>query len=331
MDNFQQFLNEKLTEKRLNEIDYFRGFTIILMVFVNFIATAKSTPGCLKHAKDIGLTITDLVAPAFIYAIGLTYKSSFIKRYIKNGKNNAYYHFITRFLAIIGIGAFFTAGAAIVSPEVARGSWGVLQAIGASGLITLVFIRLKSFVRLIIGLVLLIVYQFVLDKFFLNLVLNSEHGGLFASISWSALMILSTFFSDIFYDKNLKKLIFIIISLIFLFCGFFLHRYFPISKHRISLSYVLLSLGVSSFSFYFFYLINKIKFIKLNYLIWWGQNPLFLYLLHMILLGVTFIPVNINLFNTSPFYIILIEFIFFFTILSISAYILYKKKIFIKI
>ncbi len=331
MDNFQKFLNEKLTEKRLTEIDYFRGFTIILMVFVNFIATAKSTPGWLKHAKDIGLTITDLVAPAFIYAIGLTYKSSFTRRYIKNGKNDAYYHFITRFLAIIGIGAFFTAGAAIVSPDSAIGSWGVLQAIGASGLITLIFIRLKNFVRLIIGLVLLIVYQIVLDKFFLNLVLNSEHGGLFASISWASLMILSTFFSDIFYDKNLKKPVFIIISLIFLFFGFFLHRYFPVSKHRISLSYVLLSIGVSSFSFYFFYLISKIKFIKLNFLIWWGQNPLFLYLLHMILLGVTFIPVNIRLFNTAPFYIIFTEFICFFTILSFSAYILYKKKIIIKI
>lgn len=301
------------------------------MVFVNFIARAHSTPIWLKHAKDIGLTITDLVAPAFIYAIGLTYKSSFTRRYIKNGKNEAYYHFITRFLAIMGLGAFFTAGAAIVSPEVARGGWGVLQAIGVSGLITLIFIRLKSYVRLIIGLVLLIVYQIILDKFLLSLVLNSEHGGLFASISWSALMILSTFFSDIFYDKKLKKPAFVSISLIFLFLGLFLHKYFPISKHRISISYVLLSLGVSSFAFYFFYIVDKIKFIKLNFLSWWGQNPLFLYLLHMVLLGVTFIPVNMKLFSTAPFYIIFIEFICFFTILSVTAYILFKKKIYIKI
>jgi len=139
MEDFQKFLNVKLTEKRLTEIDYFRGFTIVLMVFVNFIASSSSIPIWLKHAKDIGLTITDLVAPAFVYAIELTYKSSFARRYIKNGKNKAYYHFITRFLAIIGLGVFFTAGAAIVSPEVARGGWGVLQAIGASGLITLIF------------------------------------------------------------------------------------------------------------------------------------------------------------------------------------------------
>lgn len=144
MENLQKFLNEKLDEKRLIEIDYFRGFTIVLIVFVNFIATAKSTQIWLKHAEDIGLTITDLVAPAFIYAIGLTYKSSFIKRYIKNGKNEAYSHFITRFLAIIGIGTFFADGAVIVSPKNANGSWSVLHAIGFSGIFALIFIRLKS-------------------------------------------------------------------------------------------------------------------------------------------------------------------------------------------
>jgi predicted acyltransferase len=317
--------------ERLIEIDYFRGFTIILMVFVNFIASGKSTPIWLKHAQDIGLTITDLIAPAFIFAIGLTYKNSFYKRSKEKGINQAYYHFITRFLAIMGIGSFFTAGAAIVAPIEAQGGWGVLQAIGAAGLITLIFIRMNRFIRLLTGILLLFVYQVMMDKFFLKIILESAQGGLIASISWASLLIISTFFAEIFYDVKIKKLFSFLLSILILICGLFLSRYFPISKHRVSISYILISSSVSAIFLYIFYLISNIKFIKLNFFIWWGHNPLFLYLLHMILLGVTFIPANQKIFMTAPFWVILIEFSFFFLILSTSAYILFRKKIYIKI
>jgi len=330
-ENESNKLEKTIEFERFIEIDYFRGFTIILMVFVNFIASASSTPAWLKHAKDIGLTITDLIAPAFIFAIGLTYKYSFDKRAKKDGIKKAYSHFVTRFLAIIGIGAFFTAGASIVSPNEAKGSWGVLQAIGGAGLITLIFIRWKMLIRLAIGFFLLLLYQLILDKYAINIVLSSEHGGLIGTVSWSALLILSTFLAELFNENRDKKYLYLLVSFIFFLIGVFSSKIFPISKHRISFSYILISLSASSFVFFTFYLIKMIFKIKLNFLIWWGQNPLFLYILHMILLGVTFIPGNKYLFLTKPFPFILFEFSIFFLILSFTAFFLYRKKIYIKI
>ena len=64
----------------MDSIDYFRGLSVILMVLVDYVGGIASVPGWLKHAPDIGLTVADLVAPAFIFAIGLTYGMSFGRR-----------------------------------------------------------------------------------------------------------------------------------------------------------------------------------------------------------------------------------------------------------
>ena len=49
----------------------FRGLAIVLMILANFLAGAAVVPGWLKHAPDAGLTVIDLIAPFFIFAIGL--------------------------------------------------------------------------------------------------------------------------------------------------------------------------------------------------------------------------------------------------------------------
>ncbi len=167
----------------MDSIDYFRGLSVILMVLVDYFGGIASAPGWLRHAPDIGLTVADLVAPAFIFAIGLTYGMSFRRRAAREGLGRAYYHFIARFLAIAGIGAIFTTGAALVAPGEYRGAWSVLQAVGVAGLMTLAPLRTGTLARLLAGLALLVAYQLALDRFWLSQVLASSHGGLPASQS----------------------------------------------------------------------------------------------------------------------------------------------------
>ena len=126
---------------RSQAIDQFRGLAIVLMVLANYLAGIGWIPAWLKHAPDIGLTVTDLVASLFIFAIGLTYGSSFRRRLLREGANKTYQHFIIRWAALIGIGALFSAGeiAVVGEPSV---NWGVLQAIGVAGMVTLPFLRL---------------------------------------------------------------------------------------------------------------------------------------------------------------------------------------------
>jgi predicted acyltransferase len=313
--------------ERINSIDNFRGFTMILMVIVNYLSGINCVPGFLKHASDIGLTVTDLVAPAFIFAIGLTYKLSFDSRVSRYGLRTTYYHFFMRFLAFIGIGAFFTAGAAIVSPAEAAGAWGVLQAIGAAGLITLILIRKNMLIRLVTGLVLLIAYQLMLDNFWLIVVRSSAQGGLQGAISWGALLLISTALADLFHKQQRYKLIYALSSMAVLAAGILSSFLFVVSKHRVSLSYVLISVGASALVFFLFDTFSRLTKIRLVLLEWWGKNPLLLYLIHMALLGVTFIPGSEVWYLDAPVWSALLQLAGFFSILCIIAWRLYSKKI----
>jgi len=51
--------------ERIEAVDQYRGLAIVLMVIANHLADIASAP-------DVGLTPIDLIAPFFIFAIGLT-------------------------------------------------------------------------------------------------------------------------------------------------------------------------------------------------------------------------------------------------------------------
>jgi predicted acyltransferase len=114
------------------------------MVLANYMGQVQVIPAWLKHAPDVGLTVIDLIAPFFIFAIGLTYGLSFHRRLERDGALAAYSHFFVRFLTIVGLGAVISAGETALGDNPSGVDWGVLQAIGMAGLITLIVISLPS-------------------------------------------------------------------------------------------------------------------------------------------------------------------------------------------
>ncbi len=101
--------------KRIMSIDRFRGFCVFCMLIFQFL---KNFPvlGVLSrlanHSLDEGIvilpgmTIADIIAPAFIFAIGLTFALSFNKWQKIKGTKYAIIHYLERALAIIGVGTF---------------------------------------------------------------------------------------------------------------------------------------------------------------------------------------------------------------------------------
>jgi predicted acyltransferase len=61
----------RIDTQRVESIDEFRGLAIVVMVVVNYLADIETVPAFLKHAAGCGLTIADVVAPAFVFAIGV--------------------------------------------------------------------------------------------------------------------------------------------------------------------------------------------------------------------------------------------------------------------
>ena len=320
-----------MNKSRLDSIDAFRGLAILGMMIGNFIAGVNWIPVWLKHAPDVGFTIADLGAPMFIFAIGLTFGISARRRLEQDGAWNMTQHFVVRYFAILGIGALFGAGQVLMQVNGVVINWGVMQAIGVAGLVTLVVIRLITWERLLIGLSLLAGYQFMLDHFWLATVLISPHGGLYGSLAWAAMLILATVLADLYFRKSRGIWALIAASVLAILLTLALNSWVPVSKNRVSASYVLLSLGLSGLFFSVFHIfVERLKW-KLSTLVMCGRNPLLLYMLHLILLSFVTLPDAPGWYHSASAWLVFIQGAVLLSALTAMAWLLDQKKIYLSI
>jgi predicted acyltransferase len=319
------------TDSRMRSLDLMRGLAIILMVIANYIAGISWIPDWLKHAKDAGFTVIDAIAPLFISAIGFTFVISYKRRAAAEGPNAATLHSVRRFLAMIGIGSVITAGEQIFHNTGIIYAWGVLQAIGAAGLITLIVIRVNGYVRFFAGIALLVAYQLLLDAFWLGTVLSSSHGGLFGSLGWASMLILSTSISEYFLEKGRKISVLVATGFLFVFAGIGLSFIFTMSKNRVSLPYVLLTTGISTLTLAVFEFVAEKSKLALSFLVRWGKNPLLLYVLHYVLLALVVLPEVPWWYDRAPVWLVSLQLVFLIGFLSVVARMLDKKNIIIRI
>jgi len=273
-----------VSDGRVLSIDRFRGTLVLLMVVANYLSEIAAVPGYLKHTPDVGLTIIDVGAPCFVFAMGLTYADSFRRRAAR-GMTAAYRHFAVRYLALIGIGAILSAGGTQVAGE--PSDWGVLQALGAAGLICLPFIRLGMAARFAIGGGLLVGYQALMDVIGPSAIRTEVQGGLIGSLAWGALLILSTAVADAWH-RGTRPMLWCCAALASV--AVLSAIVVPVSKSRVSLSYVLVTLAIGAIGFVLFDLLSRVLPGRAGYLAWWGENALVLYVLHLFLLGAVQLP-----------------------------------------
>jgi predicted acyltransferase len=309
---------------RITSIDAFRGFAILTMLLANYLAGVKSIPLWLKHAPDVGLTVIDLVAPFFIFAIGLTYGLSLRRRVERLGWAKAAGHTLTRYLALVGVGAVLSAGEKLVGMDGDKAAWGALQAIGISGLVALPFMRLPAHWRAILGLALLAGYQLLLDHFWLNSVLGASHGGLQGSLGWASMLILTTALADVFHAPAKNKS-FPWLGLAVLAAGLALAVWVPVSKNRVSASYVLFSLGASTLLFWYFHLLCEHLGGRYPLLECWGRNPLALYFIHLLLLGLVALPPWPGWYALAPLWLVALQAVGLLALLTLIANFLNRR------
>lgn len=313
-----------MEQARNPAIDRFRGFAVLMMAVVNYLGGVNAVPAFLKHAPDIGFTVADAVAPWFLFAIGLTYRTSFEKRR-QAGALNAYVHMIARYFAILGIGALFSAGGAAVAAQPA--DWGVLQAIGMAGIIALPFIRLPAGARLAAGIALLAAYQFALDRFLLSSVLSATHGGFFGAISWGAMLLLATSMADI---RRRGTGPFALCCSALGAAGILASLITPVSKHRVSFSYVLIALAIAGLLFLLFEAGSR-RWKGTGMLCWWGENPLALYVLHLLLLGLFALPPVAWWYADAPLWLCALQLAVLLIGITLVARALHRRGILIKL
>lgn len=305
-------------------LDRFRGGLILLMVAGDYAAGVQTVPPILKHAPDIGLTLADLVAPGFVFAIGLTYVPSFARRFAASPAG-AYRHVVLRYLALVGIGAILSAGGTVVAGQPT--DWGVLQALGVAGLLAVPFVRLGPLWRAAAGILILVAYQLVLDAWLLPSVLGSVHGGFFGAIAWGGLLILSTAVGDL-WRAGMRPYLLCCAGLAVAAVSSLL---VPISKNRVSLSYLLITLAIAALSFLLVELAARVVPRRPGFFAWWGENPLVLYLLHLLILGIFLLPGVAQWYAATPFWIAVLNVLGVLAVMSVVAWWLHRRGLQLRI
>jgi predicted acyltransferase len=307
---------------RLASIDCFRGFAVLAMVLASYLLGTEALPAWLRHAPDGSLTAVDLGAPLFIIATGLTFGGALQRRWSRDGPARALWHFLRRALLLFLIGLTM----ALIQARLGRNEggifWGVLQAIAIAIALTLFILKLPPIPRAAVGLALLAAYQFIVLPYWLPQVLAAPHGGPPGALGWASLLILGTACADLFFRSPYLELALPAAGLLAIVGALALSPVIPISKPRISASYVLLAVGVSVLVFWVFHLlVDRLRW-RPSWLAAAGKNPLLIYLLQYVLLGLLFVLPGIPWWypRTSPWLIVVQATILMATVIALARF-----------
>lgn len=88
---------------RLSSLDQFRGYTVLGMVFVNFIGGAAAIPATFKHHHTY-CSYADTIMPQFLFAVGMAYRLTLLRRLQQGQPRQALWRAVKRNLALILVG-----------------------------------------------------------------------------------------------------------------------------------------------------------------------------------------------------------------------------------
>lgn len=269
---------------RLESVDSFRGFAIMSMILVNFLAFYNATPSYLKHATGIGITFADIVAPMFLFVLGMMYRKSIRRRFASEGRWNTYVQFGKRYILILFIGL---AGGCVSKMSITF-DWGILQAIGLAGLVALPFMELKSSSRIAAALLLIIIHQLAIIPVAQDIIIVSEHGGPIATLGWTSIILISSISGDLLITDNITKSIkdIAILGSSCTIIGLATLLLFSISKPLISSSYIFITTGASALTFILFAYVTDKAHLRIPTLAVLGKNALVIFLFHYIIIKV---------------------------------------------
>ena len=322
---------EKTVKERFLTLDVFRGLTIFLMIIVNTQGGGSVPYKQMMHADWNGFTLTDLVFPSFLFAVGNAMPFAFAK-FDKMPERAVVLKILKRGLLIFVIGFLLGWYATMrfgywhisfVDADHVR-IMAVLQRIALCYVIAALMARFLPFRWLMIAaIVMLFIYWFLLNQFGdytitgnavrrldLRLLginhLYRERGivfdpeGLLSTIPAVVNVITGYLAGAYIRDKGKNYECLAMLALSGIACivvGLWWNLMLPLNKKLWTSSYVVFTSGLDLVILAFlFYWIELLQFKKgLGLFLAFGKNPLFIYILSNLFLFLLILPVQNNM------------------------------------
>jgi len=90
----------KLPSNRIVSLDQFRGYTVVGMLLVNFLASFSVSPTVLKHHHDY-CSYADTIMPQFLFAVGFAFRLTYGRRVQRAGTSAAWLRMVRRLLGLM--------------------------------------------------------------------------------------------------------------------------------------------------------------------------------------------------------------------------------------
>jgi len=272
---------------RILSLDQFRGFAIFGMILVNYLGRFEVIHETFKHPR-FGMTFANAIAPFFLFAVGMGFSFSLMKKIQQIGPKKSYLLAVKRYLILIIIGIV------LYGPDPVCDMWDALVDIGFAGLLTLPFILTSRWVRISLAFVFLIIFQllFAYTGYGEWTMQHSIDGGPLGPISWASILFFGTVLMDDLMKTTpstfMKRSL--IMGFILTLLGLGLSYLQPeslwqFSQRSMTMAYPILASGLSFIVFVFFYWLNDLRKIELPHLTMLGMNPLIIYIVQAILMN----------------------------------------------
>ncbi|MBU6141618.1 DUF5009 domain-containing protein [Patescibacteria group bacterium] len=274
-----------MKQSRWAALDEFRGFAVLLLIIFNGFYGFTLTPGWLDHAPAGHYHIADLIAPLFLFAVGLAYPLSLRKRRERDGRTAAAIHAIRRGVTLIAFGA--VGDCLIAGPGHPVFNWGTLEMIGLCCIAAFPMLDWKPIYRILAGIGSLVVWQNILGFPHLasSLGVHYDMGGPCAVLSWMSIVLIASAVCDwrsTCAPARYVLRVLVTAAAIAVLAWDALH-FAVVSKYSVSSSYILVSLA-GCFAFFFLFSLKEGFAVRpvalLNSL---GKNALVLYMVSGIL------------------------------------------------
>lgn len=362
---------------RLISLDAFRGITIAAMILVNFPGNGENVYAPLNHTHWNGITPTDLIAPFFLFIVGVAIAFAYTKRLDAGiSPSKMYPKLIWRSLKIFAVGMFLNILGLLPDLNFADIRYtGTLHRIAIVFLVCgFIFLKTNWKTQVVIATVILIGYWLAMNfiptpgygKVMLERDINLAQwidnkfmpGRLYQGV-WDPEGILSTFPSIVtgitgmlagtlllkMKSQEYKVIWLFLLGFLSTITGVIWNWVFPLNENIWTSSFVLFTSGLASMtlaaSIFVVDILNYRKGAQFGVI--YGSNAIAIYVLAdifaLFFYGIKFggSSLNDHFFNFftsiggAPKFVSMIYALMYVGILFVPAWILYKRKIFIKL